>query len=99
MTNTKILQRGIDENVANSILIKFNQIAMILANLGTHICDPANRLRVVQASVREAKKRFAQMSPEEILNFTALSMAPTGLNLLTGLAPKWRAFNVTASFW
>jgi len=74
-----------------------NQIAMILANLGTHICDPANRLRVVQASVREAKKRFAQMSPEEILNFTALSMAPTGLNLLTGLAPKWRAFNVIIS--
>ncbi len=74
-----------------------NQIAMILANLGTHVCDPANRLRVVQASVREAKKRFAQMSPEEILNFTALSMAPTGLNLLTGLAPKWRAFNVIIS--
>ncbi|MEP1895975.1 MAG: wax ester/triacylglycerol synthase family O-acyltransferase [Alloalcanivorax venustensis] len=74
-----------------------NQIAMILANLGTHICDPANRLRVVQASVREAKKRFAQMSSEEILNFTALSMAPTGLNLLTGLAPKWRAFNVIIS--
>ncbi|HEX5676565.1 MAG TPA: wax ester/triacylglycerol synthase family O-acyltransferase [Alcanivorax sp.] len=74
-----------------------NQIAMILANLGTHICDPANRLRVVQASVREAKKRFSQMSSEEILNFTALSMAPTGLNLLTGLAPKWRAFNVIIS--
>ena len=74
-----------------------NQIAMILANLGTHICDPANRLRVVQASVKEAKQRFAQMSPEEILNFTALSMAPTGLNLLTGLAPKWRAFNVIIS--
>ncbi|MFP1681880.1 WS/DGAT/MGAT family O-acyltransferase [Alloalcanivorax sp. C16-1] len=74
-----------------------NQIAMILANLGTHVCDPANRLRVVQASVKEAKQRFAQMSPEEILNFTALSMAPTGLNLLTGLAPRWRAFNVIIS--
>lgn len=74
-----------------------NQIAMILANLGTHICDPANRLRVVQASVKDAKKRFAQMSSEEILNFTALSMAPTGLNLLTGLAPRWRAFNVIIS--
>jgi diacylglycerol O-acyltransferase len=74
-----------------------NQIAMILANLGTHIRDPANRLRVVQASVKDAKKRFAQMSSEEILNFTALSMAPTGLNLLTGLAPRWRAFNVVIS--
>jgi diacylglycerol O-acyltransferase len=70
---------------------------MILANLGTHICDPANRLRVVHDSVQEAKERFSQMSPEEILNFTALTMAPTGLNLLTGLAPKWRAFNVVIS--
>ncbi|KAF0808455.1 acyltransferase [Alcanivorax xiamenensis] len=74
-----------------------NQIGLILANLGTHVCDPANRLRIVQASVKDAKRRFAQMSPEEILNFTALSMAPTGLNLLTGLAPKWRAFNVIIS--
>ncbi|CUR47732.1 WS/DGAT/MGAT family O-acyltransferase [Alloalcanivorax xenomutans] len=74
-----------------------NQIALILANLGTHVCDPANRLRIVQASVKDAKRRFAQMSPEEILNFTALSMTPTGLNLLTGLAPKWRAFNVIIS--
>jgi diacylglycerol O-acyltransferase len=74
-----------------------NQIGMILANLGTHICDPANRLRVIHDSVEEAKSRFSQMSPEEILNFTALTMAPTGLNLLTGLAPKWRAFNVVIS--
>lgn len=74
-----------------------NQIAMILANLGTHVSDPANRLRAVQASVKEAKQRYSRMSPEEILNFTALSLAPTGLNLLTGLAPKWRAFNVVIS--
>lgn len=74
-----------------------NQIAMILANLGTHIADPANRLRVIKASVEEAKARYRQMTPEEILNFTALMMAPTGLNLLTGLAPEWRAFNVIIS--
>jgi enolase len=29
VTNTKILQRGIDENIANSILIKFNQIGTL----------------------------------------------------------------------
>ncbi len=74
-----------------------NQIAMILANLGTHIADPTNRLLMVKASVKEAKTRFQQMSQEEILNYTALTMAPTGLNLLTGLAPKWRAFNVVIS--
>ncbi|MEY1660648.1 WS/DGAT/MGAT family O-acyltransferase [Isoalcanivorax beigongshangi] len=74
-----------------------NQIAMILANLGTHIADPANRLRVIKASVEDSKARYKQMSPEEILNLTALMMAPTGLNLLTGLAPEWRAFNVIIS--
>lgn len=74
-----------------------NQVAMILANLGTHIADPGNRLEVIHASVQEAKNRFAQMSSEEILNFTALTMAPTGLNLLTGIAPNLRAFNVIIS--
>lgn len=74
-----------------------NQIAMILANLGTHIADPMNRLQVIKASVEEAKCRFRSMSPEEILNYTALTLAPTGINLLTGLAPKWQAFNVVIS--
>lgn len=74
-----------------------NQIAMILANLGTHIADPLNRLGVIKASVEEAKCRFRSMSPAEILNYTALTLAPTGINLLTGLAPKWQAFNVVIS--
>lgn len=74
-----------------------NQIAVILANLGTHIADPANRLRVIKASVEDAKQRFRHMSPEEIMNYTALTLAPTGLQLLTGLAPKWQAFNVVIS--
>jgi enolase len=33
VTNTKILQRGIDENIANSILIKFNQIGTLTETL------------------------------------------------------------------
>ncbi len=74
-----------------------NQIAMILANLGTHIADPAHRLQVVQASVKEAKQRYKAMSPAEILNYTALMMAPAGINLMTGLASGLRAFNVIIS--
>lgn len=74
-----------------------NQIAMILANLGTHIADPANRLDVIKASVKHAKERYKGMSTEEIMNYTALMMAPAGLNMLTGLAPKWQAFNVVIS--
>ncbi|MDF1780838.1 MAG: wax ester/triacylglycerol synthase family O-acyltransferase [Alcanivoracaceae bacterium] len=74
-----------------------NQIATILANLGTHIADPQNRLRVIKASVEEAKARYRGMSPEEILNFTALMLAPTFINLMTGLAPGLQAFNVIIS--
>lgn len=33
VTNTEILQRGIDENIANSILIKFNQIGTLTETL------------------------------------------------------------------
>ncbi|CAH0990693.1 Enolase [Sinobacterium norvegicum] len=33
VTNTKILQRGIDQNIANSILIKFNQIGSLSETL------------------------------------------------------------------
>ena len=74
-----------------------NQIAVILANLGTHIADPGNRIRVIKASVEEAKARYRQMTPEEILNFTALMLAPTGINLMTGMAPRLQAFNVIIS--
>ena len=33
VTNTKILQQGIDKNIANSILIKFNQIGSLSETL------------------------------------------------------------------
>lgn len=74
-----------------------NQIAMILASLATHIADPALRIEAIKASVKDAKKTFSQFSPEEAVNYTAMTMAPAGLNLLTGLAPKWQAFNVIIS--
>lgn len=74
-----------------------NQIAMILVNLATHIHDAGERMRVIKASVAESKQRFSQMSPEESLNFAALMLAPTFLNMVTGLAPQLHAFNVVIS--
>jgi len=74
-----------------------NQIAMILVNLGTHIADPALRMETIQASVQEAKERYKSMTPEETLNYTALTMAPAGFNMLTGLIPNWQPFNVIIS--
>tara|TARA_R110001592_G_scaffold67059_1_gene205849 strand:- start:20820 stop:22190 length:1371 start_codon:yes stop_codon:yes gene_type:complete len=74
-----------------------NQIAMILASLGTHIADPAKRLQQVKNSVKDSKQRYSQMSLEEAINYTALTLAPAGLNMLTGLSDRLQAFNVVIS--
>ncbi|PID42553.1 MAG: wax ester/triacylglycerol synthase family O-acyltransferase [Proteobacteria bacterium] len=74
-----------------------NQVALILANLGTHIADPADRIELVRSSVLDGKETFSQLTPEEAINYTAMMMAPAGLNLLTGLVPQWQAFNVIIS--
>ncbi len=74
-----------------------NQIAMILASLGTHISDPAKRLQQVKNSVKDSKQRYAQMSLAEAVNYTALTLAPAGLNMLTGLSDRLQAFNVVIS--
>ena len=48
VTNTKILQRGIDENIANSILIKPNQIGTLTETIDAiNMADAANYTAVV----------------------------------------------------
>lgn len=74
-----------------------NQIITILANLGTHLSDPAQRMAVIKASVNDAKQRMAGMTQQEIMAYSALMFAPASLHLLTGLAPGWQAFNVMIS--
>lgn len=74
-----------------------NQVATILANLGTHIAQPLQRFEVIRQSVLEGKQRFAGMTPEQILDYAALMLAPTGFSLLTGLMPNLMAFNVIIS--
>lgn len=74
-----------------------NQVAVILANLATHKEDPLQRLEIVRDSVNEAKSRFCGMTQEQILDYTALTLAPSGLTLLTGLLPRLLAFNVVIS--
>lgn len=74
-----------------------NQVGIILASLGTHLSDPAGRLRYIHEDVKASKERYASMSQEEILNYTAMLLAPASFNLMTGLAPKWQTFNVVIS--
>ncbi len=48
VTNTSILQRGIDENIANSILIKFNQIGTLTETLSAiEMADKAGYTAVI----------------------------------------------------
>ncbi|WP_020650622.1 WS/DGAT/MGAT family O-acyltransferase [Solimonas variicoloris] len=74
-----------------------NRIALILANLGTHLADPLARLATIQGSVLDAKRRYARMGATAMLNYVAAVMAPAGLNIATGLAPRWQSFNVIIS--
>ncbi len=74
-----------------------NQVATILANLGTHLEDPLARFEVIRNSVLEGKQRFANMTAEQIVDYSALLLAPTGFAVLTGLMPQWLAFNVVIS--
>ena len=74
-----------------------NQVAMILANLATHIEDPVERLNAIKRSVQTSKARFGELNQKEIMNYLGAVMAPSGLNMVTGLAPKWQSFNVTIS--
>lgn len=74
-----------------------NQVGVILTSLATHLADPEARLLAVQKSIHSAKARYACMTPDEILNYTALTLAPACFHLLTGLAPRWQTFNVVIS--
>lgn len=74
-----------------------NQIAMILASLGTHIADPGDRLESIQRSIADSKERYSQMSLEEAINYTALTLAPAALNMVTGVSDRLQAFNVIIS--
>ena len=74
-----------------------NQVAMVLANLATHLDDPRERLDAIMRSMKNSKERFSKMSQLEIMNYLGAVMAVSGLNMATGLVPKWQAFNITIS--
>lgn len=74
-----------------------NQVSFLLANLGTHLHDPIDRLKVINGSMREGKERFGRMNQAQVINYSAIAYAWAGLNLLTNLYPKKQAFNLIIS--
>jgi WS/DGAT/MGAT family acyltransferase len=53
-----------------------NAVGAVMCNLGTHLPDPAQRLRHVQASMAQGKQTLTGMSSVQTLAMSALGMSP-----------------------
>jgi diacylglycerol O-acyltransferase len=74
-----------------------NQLAILLANLATHLDDPRERLHAIIESTRVAKDRLRQMSKLERVAHAAAMSAPMGASMLTGFAKRRPIYNVVIS--
>ena len=74
-----------------------NQIAFFLANLGTHLANPTERLQSIKSSVDHSKRRFAHMRPSAMLGYGLALMGPGLLNMIASPKPNWVAFNLIIS--
>jgi diacylglycerol O-acyltransferase len=74
-----------------------NQVGMLLANLGTHVADPLERLRLIMESTKLAKERLSKMTRLEQLAHAGAMGLPFGPSILTGLARKRPMCNLVIS--
>ncbi len=75
-----------------------NAVGAILATLATHLEDPLARMDAIVASTSQAKQRLQNLSRPAMLQLSALTMAPTGLQAITGsLGRAAPQFNVCIS--
>jgi diacylglycerol O-acyltransferase len=61
----------------------------VMVRLGTHLRDPAERLRAVHESMKAGKAALAEMTPMQIVAMSAIGMAPailTPMLRLQGIA-------------
>ncbi len=75
-----------------------NSVGAILANLATDIEDPYERLAEIIESTRHAKKQLEGMSKSAIIQYSALLIAPSMLQMIPQTAGHVRpTFNVVIS--
>ncbi len=74
-----------------------NSVTAVTANLATHIDDPAERMRTIQASMNAAKAQLREMTAQQIQIYTAITQMPQMLTALTRTADKFPAYSVTIS--
>jgi diacylglycerol O-acyltransferase len=75
-----------------------NAISFLLANLGTDLADPLDRLAAVHESMAAGKQRLQSLTPAERLQYGIALSAPLILGQLTGLGRRMPPeFNVVIS--
>ena len=74
-----------------------NQTSLVLCNLATDITDLKERMNTIHASMTIGKDKFGRMAQAQVINYSAISYAWEGVNLLTNAYPKKQAFNILIS--
>jgi len=75
-----------------------NAIGALLTSLATDIADPAERLRAIIDSTRNAKEHLSDVSRDAIFQYSALLVSPFMLQLIPGAVGRVRpTFNVVIS--
>ncbi|MEO6775708.1 MAG: wax ester/triacylglycerol synthase family O-acyltransferase [Kofleriaceae bacterium] len=80
-----------------SEVIGGNALAILIANLGTHLEDPLERLKLIVESTTLAKDHLAKMSRLERVAHAAAMSAPMGASMVTGHAKRRPIYNVVIS--
>lgn len=74
-----------------------NALAILIANLATHLHDPLERVKLIVDSTTLAKERLGKMSKLERVAHAAAMSAPMGASMVTGHAKKRPIYNVVIS--
>jgi diacylglycerol O-acyltransferase len=74
-----------------------NAVGMVFTDLATNVRDPAKRMRRIKDSMDSAKEQLEQMSPREIVAYTAMTQVPLLLAQLAGMGSRFPACSTIIS--
>lgn len=74
-----------------------NEVAFALTHLGTHLADPAKRLRAIKSCMDYNKRALRSLTPSQLLTYEGMLFAPGAVSLFTGLQRQKTIVNVVIS--
>jgi diacylglycerol O-acyltransferase len=74
-----------------------NALSVAFVNLATHLPEPTERLKVIQASIRDGRSVIQELNFSEVTLYTALLAAPALTPALLGLGALLPATNIVIS--